>query len=135
MSGLLAFLKDRSIDYVEVDLTNLNAGSAVKPSTDAKSPKPSGDKSAKGGGASAEHAVEGTAKIGMEVKKTDDFSSWYQQVLTKTEMMDYYDISGCYIIRPAAYKIWKEIQSLVYIFHPKLCITYIFENLRMNMNA
>ncbi|KAJ3074253.1 ribose-phosphate pyrophosphokinase 1, partial [Quaeritorhiza haematococci] len=26
-------------------------------------------------------------------------------------MLDYYDVSGCYIIRPWAYKIWKEIQA------------------------
>lgn len=25
-------------------------------------------------------------------------------------MLDYYDISGCYILRPWAYKIWKQIQ-------------------------
>lgn len=26
-------------------------------------------------------------------------------------MLDYYDISGCYILRPWAYKIWKQIQG------------------------
>lgn len=51
--------------------------------------------------------------MGITVKKFEDFPSWYTQVLTKTEMMDYYDISGCYIIRPWAYKIWKEIQSML----------------------
>ncbi|KAI8911957.1 hypothetical protein DFJ77DRAFT_83785 [Powellomyces hirtus] len=48
--------------------------------------------------------------IGLTVRKEEDFPVWYQQVLTRTEMMDYYDISGCYIIRPWAYKIWKSIQ-------------------------
>lgn len=32
------------------------------------------------------------------------------QVLTRSEMLDYYDISGCYILRPWAYSIWKVIQ-------------------------
>ena len=26
-------------------------------------------------------------------------------------MLDYYDISGCYILKPASYGIWQEIQS------------------------
>ena len=26
-------------------------------------------------------------------------------------MLDYYDVSGCYIIRPSAYSIWKKIQE------------------------
>lgn len=40
-----------------------------------------------------------------------DFASWYQQVITKSEMIDYYDISGCYILRPWSYSIWEQIQS------------------------
>jgi prolyl-tRNA synthetase len=37
--------------------------------------------------------------IGVTTKKEVDFSSWYQQVLTKGDMLDYYDISGCYILK------------------------------------
>jgi prolyl-tRNA synthetase len=50
-------------------------------------------------------------QIGMEVKKDDDLPKWYKQVLTKSEMLDYYDVSGCYIIRPWAFNIWKEITA------------------------
>lgn len=32
------------------------------------------------------------------------------QVLRKGEMIDYYDISGCYILKPASYGIWEVIQ-------------------------
>jgi prolyl-tRNA synthetase len=42
----------------------------------------------------------------------EDFSGWYTQVLKKSEMLEYYDVSGCYIIRPWAFKIWKSIQGL-----------------------
>ncbi|KAI9017236.1 hypothetical protein BC832DRAFT_527171 [Gaertneriomyces semiglobifer] len=56
------------------------------------------------------HEGEKEVLVGLTVKKDEDFPGWYQQVLTKTEMLDYYDISGCYIIRPWAYKIWKQIQ-------------------------
>lgn len=43
--------------------------------------------------------IEGAALIGVDIAKEDDFSGWYQQVLTKGEMLDYYDISGCYILK------------------------------------
>lgn len=43
--------------------------------------------------------TEGAALIGIHVAKEDDFSAWYAQVLTKGEMLDYYDISGCYILK------------------------------------
>lgn len=47
--------------------------------------------------------MEGAALIGIDVAKEDDFSAWYAQVLTKGDMLDYYDISGCYII-----KVWYK---------------------------
>ncbi|KNE62363.1 proline-tRNA ligase [Allomyces macrogynus ATCC 38327] len=50
-------------------------------------------------------------QIGIEAKKEDDTPRWYQQVLTRSEMLDYYDVSGCYILRPWAYGIWQEIQG------------------------
>ena len=33
------------------------------------------------------------------------------KVLTKGQMLDYYDISGCYILRPSSYTIWEHITS------------------------
>lgn len=52
-------------------------------------------------------------KLGIESKKEDDFSAWYTQVLLRSEMMDYYDVSGCYILRPWSFKIWKAIQGFL----------------------
>ena len=48
---------------------------------------------------------------GITVSKEDDFSNWYQQVLLKSEMIDYYDISGCYILRPDSWEIWEIMQA------------------------
>ncbi|KAJ1958590.1 hypothetical protein GGI12_004692 [Dipsacomyces acuminosporus] len=53
----------------------------------------------------------GAAKLGIEVSKEADFSKWYQQVLTRSDMLDYYDVSGCYIVRPLAYFVWQQIQE------------------------
>lgn len=54
---------------------------------------------------------EKKVSLGLEVKKLEDFSQWYTEVLTKSEMIDYYDISGCYIFRPWSYRIWELIQQ------------------------
>ncbi|KAH8696658.1 hypothetical protein BGW36DRAFT_398144 [Talaromyces proteolyticus] len=55
--------------------------------------------------------IEGAALIGIDVSKEEDFPSWYQQVLTKGEMLDYYDVSGCFILKPASYFVWETIQN------------------------
>lgn len=31
------------------------------------------------------------------------------QVITKSEMIEYYDVSGCYILRPWSFSIWEKI--------------------------
>ncbi|KAJ5227301.1 proline--tRNA ligase [Penicillium citrinum] len=53
----------------------------------------------------------GKELIGIDVEKETDFPEWYHQVLTKGDMLDYYDVSGCFILKPASYFIWEEIQN------------------------
>ncbi|XP_045484689.1 bifunctional glutamate/proline--tRNA ligase isoform X2 [Pieris rapae] len=55
--------------------------------------------------------VKKITRLGLEASKDTDLSDWYQQVITKAEMIDYYDISGCYILRPWAYSIWEVIRA------------------------
>eukprot|EP00461_Guttulinopsis_vulgaris_P010564 UN10640 len=33
--------------------------------------------------------------------------------MIKSELIDYYDISGCYILRPWAYEIWEHVQKFL----------------------
>lgn len=61
--------------------------------------------------AAAAAALDDAKLIGITVDKAKDFPGWYQQVLTKGEMLDYYDVSGCYILRPPSYAIWEQIQK------------------------
>ncbi|EPY35310.1 prolyl-tRNA synthetase [Angomonas deanei] len=58
-------------------------------------------------------AVEekGETKLGIQNTIESNFSSWYTEVITKAEMIEYYDVSGCYIIRPWGYYVWKTIQQ------------------------
>ncbi|KAF8365635.1 hypothetical protein PRIPAC_83464, partial [Pristionchus pacificus] len=41
--------------------------------------------------------------------KDDNYSEWYSQVITKAEMIEYYDVSGCYVLRPWSFSIWEAI--------------------------
>jgi prolyl-tRNA synthetase len=50
---------------------------------------------------------------GVTVKKCDDFSEWYVQVVLKAELADYAPVKGCMIIRPDAYAVWEKIQEIV----------------------
>ncbi|KAK2742927.1 ribose-phosphate pyrophosphokinase 1 [Myotisia sp. PD_48] len=59
---------------------------------------------------SSKKKIEGAALIGIDVAKDDDFASWYQQVLLKGDMLDYYDVSGCFILKPHSFFIWEQIQ-------------------------
>ncbi|MBI2112802.1 proline--tRNA ligase [Candidatus Woesearchaeota archaeon] len=48
---------------------------------------------------------------GLTVKKSDDVSEWYTQVIQKAELIEYSQVSGCYILRPNAYFIWEKVQA------------------------
>ena len=47
--------------------------------------------------------------LGMTAKKAEDFAKWYTEVITRAELIEYYDISGCYILRPWAFSMWEQI--------------------------
>ena len=49
--------------------------------------------------------------LGLTVSMDDDFGAWYSQVVVAGELIEYYDISGCYILRPWAYSMWENIQT------------------------
>ena len=57
--------------------------------------------------------TEGSHKLSVQYKKEVNFSKWYQEIIIKSEMIDYYDISGCYILRPRSYFIWDRIQKFL----------------------
>ena len=49
--------------------------------------------------------------LGLNVSMEEDFGAWYSQVVVAGELIEYYDISGCYILRPWAYSIWERIKD------------------------
>ncbi len=51
--------------------------------------------------------------IGITVKKENDFSEWYTQVVAKAELADYTSVSGCMVLRPNSYAIWERVQEVL----------------------
>ncbi|CAK7211285.1 hypothetical protein SBRCBS47491_001071 [Sporothrix bragantina] len=50
--------------------------------------------------------------IGITVSKADHFAQWYQEVVLKAEMIEYYnEIAGFYILRPPAMYVWNVIRK------------------------
>jgi len=50
-------------------------------------------------------------KLGITIKKTEDFSEWYNEVVIKGELADHSMIKGFMIIKPRGYAIWEKIQQ------------------------
>ena len=61
--------------------------------------------------------VSGTDKksyevVGITVSKADNFSQWYQEVVTKAEMVEYSgEIAGLFVLRPMTMFIWAEMRN------------------------
>ncbi|ORM40612.1 Proline--tRNA ligase [Babesia sp. Xinjiang] len=49
--------------------------------------------------------------LGITVKKDVNFPEWYIQAIVRGGMVEYYDISGCYIYLPSSYFIWEVFQQ------------------------
>ncbi|MEM4244595.1 MAG: proline--tRNA ligase [Candidatus Nanoarchaeia archaeon] len=52
-------------------------------------------------------------ELGLTVRKSEDISEWYTQVIQKADLIEYSAVSGCYILKPGAYFIWEQIQGFV----------------------
>ena len=109
-TDLINFLKHYGREPVVV-----NFGEEVK--EEAKKPAPK-----KGGGGKKQNQKQKQREekkqededkniLGLTVGKSENFPRWYTEVITKAEMIEYYDISGCYILRPWSYSIWETIQE------------------------
>lgn len=100
--ALLAFVRHYNHEPVVIDFS---ASVAVAQATN--SPKA---KKAKQPAVKLEKDTK--SKEGVSYPKSQ-FAEWYTETITKSGMIDYYDISGCYILRPWSYAIWEYIQQFL----------------------
>ncbi|XP_010693974.2 proline--tRNA ligase, cytoplasmic isoform X1 [Beta vulgaris subsp. vulgaris] len=77
-----------------------------------------GDAKVKAGDTKAKPKTGGKKKevkketgLGLTYKKAENFGEWYSEVVVNAEMIEYYDISGCYILRPWTMSIWESMQE------------------------
>jgi prolyl-tRNA synthetase len=47
------------------------------------------------------------------VKKSENFSQWYTQVILKAGLADYAPVKGCMIFKPYGFAIWENIQKVL----------------------
>ncbi|HLC99305.1 MAG TPA: proline--tRNA ligase, partial [Candidatus Nanoarchaeia archaeon] len=52
-------------------------------------------------------------EIGITAKKEDDYGEWFSQIIIKAELVDYTDVSGCYVYRPNSYEMWEKVQRFM----------------------
>jgi prolyl-tRNA synthetase len=49
--------------------------------------------------------------LGITVRKQEDFSEWYTQVVLKAELADYAGGKGFIVLRPNGYDLWEQIKQ------------------------
>src|SRR5881397_3912275 len=52
-----------------------------------------------------------TKDLGITVKKADDLSEWYTQVVTKAQLADYSSAKGFMVLMPYGFSIWESIKE------------------------
>lgn len=50
---------------------------------------------------------------GITVKKSENFSEWYNQVALRAELADFSPVKGCMVIRPYGYQLWEKIKGFL----------------------
>jgi prolyl-tRNA synthetase len=56
---------------------------------------------------------ENKQALSLSVKKDEDISKWYTEVITKGDLIEYTDVSGCNIFKPNSYELWENIQRFL----------------------
>ncbi len=52
-----------------------------------------------------------TKDLGITVKKADDLSEWYTQVVSKAQLADYSSAKGFIVVMPYGFSIWESIKA------------------------
>ena len=95
----------------EPKVVDFSAVPAAPAGGDAKPAKAGGPKKGPAGVAKDAGKVEDAHELGLTFTREGNFPKWYEQVIVKSEMIEFYDISGCYILRPWSFAIWDAIRD------------------------
>ncbi len=50
---------------------------------------------------------------GLTTKKDEDFSKWFTELMIKSKLADYTEVSGCIAFRPTSWRIWEILRDEV----------------------
>lgn len=113
-AALTAFLQHINHAPNVVDFSNVKAAAESKGAATSSAKAKAGKPAVAPKAADAENTgkdVKRETQLGLSAKKEEDFANWYTQAITMSEMIDYSDISGCYVLRPWSFFIWETIQQ------------------------
>lgn len=113
-SVLEEFFQQAGVEVLVVDFTQNGSPNPSQPATSGgKKETTGGEKQEKNSKTSkkSNQNERGKTKLALQYKKSENFPMWYSNVIVLSEMISYYDISGCYILRPWSYKIWDIMQQ------------------------
>jgi len=117
-ANLLKFFESQQVTAKVIEISGGAEQDGVPESASSSSKPPKGEKkeakapkAVEAAKEEEDHNKKGETKLGIEADKVAHFNDWYTQVITRSEMLDYYDVSGCYILRPWSYAIWEQIQN------------------------
>ena len=51
--------------------------------------------------------------VGISVKKNENLSDWYTQVIWKAGLADYAPVKGFIVLKPYGYAIWELIKDIL----------------------
>lgn len=126
-SVLLDFMTKAGVEPIVLDFSaeGGDAGGQAPPPAQSKKPKQDKGKQQQKQkqNQNKKTAKKGDTLLALQWKKDENFAMWYSDVIVLSEMISYYDISGCYILRPWSYKIWDLIQNW---FNEKVCSNNFF---------
>lgn len=108
-TALQEYLDKAGATVVVVDFAEESADAAASGGGEAS--KKSGGEQKKAVNKDKKQTKKGETLLALQWKKDENFAMWYSDVIVLSEMISYYDISGCYILRPWSYKIWELMQE------------------------
>lgn len=108
-TDLLGYLKKAGVEPIVLEFEEKKEGDAKPPPAAAAGGKPKEKKA--GAQPKKDAGKKGETKLALSCGKQENFAQWYTDVIVLSEMISYYDISGCYILRPWSYKMWELVQD------------------------
>lgn len=57
--------------------------------------------------------MENNRKNALSVSRAEDFSAWYQAVVTEADLAENSGVRGCMVIKPYGFAIWENMQKIL----------------------